>query len=218
MAAHTESFMIARDRHLDIKVPSPHLTRLLAALTNEEDYQRLKKGSKLFFRRGAEPLCHFVRKGTVLIARNEDAFSLGIVSAPLALGFTVPLSEHLHIRTMAESEIATIPYEQIMLIVEEKQIWDLVAKHVMFVTNKLFIYNEMLTAPTSFDILRYQLLMLIQEPDEIRTNTAAYQYILDRTRLSRSSIMKMLAELKKGQYIQLENGKLVAIHHLPNRF
>ena len=30
--------------------------------------------------------------------------------------------------------------------------------------------------------------------------------------------MKMLAELKKGHYIQLENGKLLAIHHLPTRF
>ena len=210
--------MAARDRHIDIKVPSPHLTPLLAAITHDEDYRLWKKSSKLFFRRGSQPLCHFVRKGSVLIVRNEDAFSLGILSAPLALGFTVPLSEHLHLRTMAESEIATLPYEQVMAIVEEKQIWDLVAKHVMFVTNKIFIYNEMLTAPTSFDILRYQLLMLIQEPDEIRASTAAYQYILDRTRLSRSSIMKLLAELKKGHYIQLENGKLLAIHHLPTRF
>jgi len=113
---------------------------------------------------------------------------------------------------------STVHYEQVMALVEEKQVWDLLDKHVMFVTNKLFIYNEMLTAPTSFDILRYQLLMLIQETDEIRASTAAYQYILDRTRLSRSSIMKMLAELKKGNYIQLENGKLIAIHHLPNRF
>lgn len=78
--------------------------------------------------------------------------------------------------------------------------------------------HDPLNVPTSFDILRYQLLMLIQEPDEICASTAAYQYILDRTRLSRSSIMKMLAELKKGHYIQLENGKLLAIHHLPTRF
>ena len=210
--------MTAHDRHTDIKIPSPHLTRLLAAVTCNEDFRTLAKGSKLFFRRGAEPLCHFVRKGSLLLTRNEDAFSLGILSAPLALGFTVPLSEHLHLRTMTESEIATLPYEQVMALVEEKQVWDLLAKHVMFVTNKLFIYNEMLTAPTSFDILRYQLLMLIQEADEIRASTAAYQYILDRTRLSRSSIMKMLAELKKGNYIQLENGKLIAIHHLPTRF
>jgi CRP-like cAMP-binding protein len=210
--------MTARDRHTDIRRPSPHQTRLVAAMTCDEDFRIWAKGSKLFFRRGAEPLCHFVRKGSLLLARNEDAFSLGILSAPLALGLIVPLSEHLHLRTMTESEIATLPYERVIALVEEKQIWDLVAKHVMYMTNKIFIYNEMLTAPTSFDILRYQLLMLIQETDDVRASTSAYQYILDRTRLSRSSIMKMLAELKKGNYIQLENGKLIAIHHLPNRF
>ncbi|MDM4652288.1 hypothetical protein QTP56_06065, partial [Klebsiella oxytoca] len=129
--------MAARDRHIDIKVPSPHLTPLLTAITHDEDYRLWKKSSKLFFRRGAQPLCHFVRKGSVLIARNEDAFSLGILSAPLALGFTVPLSEHLHLRTMAESEIATLPYEQVMAIVEEKQIWDLVLMNPLMILVKI---------------------------------------------------------------------------------
>ena len=30
--------------------------------------------------------------------------------------------------------------------------------------------------------------------------------------------MKMLSALKKGGYIELEQGKLIAINHLPSRF
>lgn len=210
--------MITRERHIDVKALSPHLQRLLSILTRDEDYRTVPKGSKLFFRQQGVATCHFIRQGSVLLARRDDAFSLGILSAPIALGFTLPLSEHIYLHTLAQCEIASLPYNTVMALIEEQKAWDLIARHIMFITNKLFIYNEMLTAPTSFEILRYQLLMLIQEPDSVRENTSVYRYILDRTRLSRSSIMKMLSELKKGNYIKLENGKLLSIHHLPNRF
>jgi CRP-like cAMP-binding protein len=210
--------MTTRNLHIDVKVSSPHNQQLLNLLTGNEDYRRWPKGSKLFFRLGDDAACHFVRRGNTLLARIDDAFSMGILTAPTAMGFTRPTCEHLYLRTLEECDIATLPYERVMALVEEKKAWALMAKHIMFVTNKLFIYSEMLTAPTSYDILRYQLQMLIQEPENVRSSTSAWQYILDRTRLSRSSIMKMLAELKKGDYIQLENGKLTAIHRLPARF
>lgn len=105
-----------------------------------------------------------------------------------------------------------------MARIEAKQLWEIMARHMIIVTNKLFIQNEMVAAPTTYDVLCYQLQALAKESDNIRQQIAAYQYILDRTHLSRSSVMKMLAALKKGGYIELEQGKLVAINHLPARF
>ncbi|KNC91899.1 winged helix-turn-helix transcriptional regulator [Trabulsiella odontotermitis] len=210
--------MTARKLHVDVKASSPHISELLSLLTRNEDYRACPKGSKLFFRHKGEAVCHFVRRGNTLLSRIDDTFSIGVLTAPAAMGFTQPTCEHLYLRTLEACDIATLPYERVMALVEEKKAWALMAKHIMFITNKLFLYSEMLTAPTSFEILRYQLQMLILEPESVRNSMSAYQYILDRTRLSRSSIMKMLAELKKGEYIELENGKLIAIHHLPARF
>ncbi|SQI91360.1 cyclic nucleotide-binding domain-containing protein [Klebsiella oxytoca] len=51
----------------------------------------------------------------------------------------------------------------------------------------------------------------MQESAEIRQSITAANYIQSRTFLSRSSIMKILAELKKGSYITTERGILLQI-------
>ncbi len=163
-------------------------------------------------------MCQFIRQGTVSIENLENNLALGIASAPVSLGFTSALSEKLLLRALEECEVATVPLETVMARIEAKQLWELMARHMIIVTNKLFIQNEMVAAPTTYDVLCYQLQALAKESDNIRQQIAAYQYILDRTHLSRSSVMKMLAALKKGGYIELEQGKLMAINHLPARF
>lgn len=163
-------------------------------------------------------MCQFIRQGTVSIENLENYLALGIASAPVSLGFTSALSEKLLLRALEECEVATVPLETVMARIEAKQLWELMARHMIIVTNKLFIQNEMVAAPTTYDVLCYQLQALAKESDNIRQQIAAYQYILDRTHLSRSSVMKMLAALKKGGYIELDQGKLVAINHLPARF
>lgn len=201
-----------------MKLPSPWAAQLLDELTQDEDFMTWPKGSKLPFHQKGEPVCHFVRLGTLTLERSDDSLLMGTVSAPLALGWMSAISSRIIMRAKEPCEVATLARTQIMQRVDEKQLWDLVAKHMLHITNKLFIYNEILTAPTTYELVCYQLMSLMEEPDSVRNSTAAYQYILDRTRLSRSSVMKMLAELKKGGYIRLEQGKLMVINSLPAGF
>lgn len=51
----------------------------------------------------------------------------------------------------------------------------------------------------------------MREADELRLHTTAANYIQSRSFLSRSSIMKILADLKKGGYIITERGVLQEI-------
>ncbi|CBG88575.1 winged helix-turn-helix transcriptional regulator [Citrobacter rodentium] len=201
-----------------LKQPSPYAPGLLNQLTLEQEFRRYPKGSRFIFICAGEPCCQFIRSGVVNIENRENHLALGIASAPVALGFTSALSERLLLRALGECEVATVPLATVMARIAEKQLWEIMAKHMIIVMNKLFIQNEMATAPSAYDILCFQLQALNQESDSIRHNIAAYQYILDRTHLSRSSIMKMLSALKKGGYIKLHQGKLIAIHHLPSRF
>ena len=65
---------------------------------------------------------------------------------------------------------------------------------------------------------RKRLVELMQEPEAIRQNITAAAYIKSRTYLSRSGIMRILAELRTGKYITMERGVLVEIHHLPRKY
>lgn len=78
--------------------------------------------------------------------------------------------------------------------------------------------SSYLNSPTAYEILRFQLLELMSEPVEFRENISAAQYIQQKTRLSRSSIMKILSQLKQGGFVRLENGTLKEICHLPLKY
>ena len=73
-------------------------------------------------------------------------------------------------------------------------------------------------ATCAYEIVRVQLQELMSEPAEYRHDVSAAQYIQQKTSLSRSSIMKILAQLKKGGYISIENGILLTIEHLPLKY
>ncbi|MEH9277909.1 helix-turn-helix domain-containing protein, partial [Klebsiella quasipneumoniae] len=52
----------------------------------------------------------------------------------------------------------------------------------------------------------------------IRQQITAAAYIKSRTYLSRSGIMRILAELRTGNYITMERGILLDINHLPRKY
>lgn len=201
-----------------LKHPSPYGSELLRQLTTEDEFKRYPKGSRFVFLSDGESVCQFVRKGLISIENKESNLALGIAPAPVSLGFTSALSEKLLLRALEECEVATVPLETVMARLEQKQLWEIMAKHMIIITNKLFIQSEMATAPTAYDLLCNQLRALNEEPESIRQQVAAYQYILDRTHLSRSSVMKMLSALRQGGYIELDQGRLITIRHLPSRY
>ncbi len=55
------------------------------------------------------------------------------------------------------------------------------------------------------------------EPSRIRKSMTAAGYIMDKTLLSRSGIMRILKQLREAKYIILERGILVGINHLPTK-
>ncbi|WP_413535418.1 helix-turn-helix domain-containing protein [Rahnella inusitata] len=67
-------------------------------------------------------------------------------------------------------------------------------------------------------IICYQLYELMYETEELRNSISTVSYVMNRTFLSRSSIMKILAQLKTGNYITMEKGILKAINNIPSRY
>jgi CRP-like cAMP-binding protein len=46
----------------------------------------------------------------------------------------------------------------------------------------------------------------------------AERYIREKTQLSRSGVMRILADLKTGGFIEMEEGRLIKINKLPARY
>ncbi len=50
---------------------------------------------------------------------------------------------------------------------------------------------------------------------ELRSQIGVINYIQTHTHISRSVIAEMLSALRKGNYIEMQKGKLIAVHKLP---
>lgn len=46
----------------------------------------------------------------------------------------------------------------------------------------------------------------------------AEKYIREKTHLSRSGVMRILADLKTGGFIEMEEGRLIKINKLPAKY
>ena len=82
---------------------------------------------------------------------------------------------------------------------------------LIYTAGRVYDHCTRISAPTSYDIIRAQLYELMRESNEFRQNITAANYIQSRTFLSRSSVMKILADLKKGGYIVTDRGVLKQI-------
>jgi hypothetical protein len=80
---------------------------------------------------------------------------------------------------------------------------------LIYTASRVYEHCAQISQMSAYDIIRFQLVELMQEPEAIRLNMTAAAYIKSRTYLSRSGIMRILAELRTGKYITMERGVLM---------
>jgi hypothetical protein len=201
------------------KVNSPNTTELIEKLSPFVEYKTYATGRRLPFEQHGVRKCYLVRTGAITLHQQPDDILLGMFEAPSIRGVVhgpVGLSHaYLTLRVAAPSEIAIIEYDKLMVLVAEQGLFSLFIGHLQAVTSALFAHNLQLTQPSAYDVVCNQLVSLMNEPALLRDNTTIEKYIRSKTRLSRSGTMRILAELKLGGYIVVENGVLKYIIHLP---
>lgn len=183
-------------------------------------FDRVPAGRRFFYTVEDVRMCYLIRSGRVRIRRDVDELVVVSLPVPNVAGIAnlLPVESGLFIETMDECELACLTATQARQLVEQTNAWEELAGHISKVAANLFNHNVIMTAPTAYEIIRFQLLALMQEQSDIRQATTAAKYVLQRTRLSRSSVMKILAQLKQGGYIQLEDGVLTSLNHLPAKY
>jgi len=128
------------------------------------------------------------------------------------------LQQDGYLKTLVTCDIAILKMSTVHDVITTNQLWELVAKHMMDIAGKLFVHSKQLTAPSAYDIIRIQLNELFHEVPAIRNNITAEKYIRDKTHLSRSGVMRILAGLREGGYIEMHRGKLINIVKLPEKY
>ncbi len=192
-----------------IDLLSPHVT-----------FEKMPPKRRLYYFVDGERMCYIIRSGAIKIRRDVDEFVMASLPTPNLTGMTnmLPDDAGLFLDLLSEAEIAIMTTAKAHQIIAEANAWELMAGHIAKVSANLLKNNIIMTAPTTYEVVKFHLIMLMREPASVRESISAAKYILERTRLSRSTVMKMLAQLKQGGYIQLDDGILIALNDLPARY
>lgn len=204
-----------RSLYAPLNTRYPYSQELVEALKPYAQTKRYPKGMRLHLVLDNVRVCYLLLSGSIKVHRNSDDLLIVNVSAPALLGIGVV---DAYIVTASPSTIAVLTLDETYRLIDEKGLWETLSRHMTVVTNKLYAYSRQLTAPTVYEVICNQLMELINEPESIRASIAVERYIREKSHISRSSIMKILADLKTGGYITIEEGRLIAIHHLPSKY
>lgn len=201
--------------------PLEAIQRLTNALLPIAKKQVSPANRKFYYTRHGESICYLIQHGNIQLHRNQDGVVIHSIMAPAILGlsnFLISGAEDFFFTTKTETTLFALSTNKAKIIIENQQLWGFLSLFQAYFIRSMCEYSAKMTALPTYEIIRNQLLNLINEPEEIRSDTTAVQYIQERTLLSRSGIMNMLSQLRRGNYIQLDKGHLIGVDHIPLKY
>lgn len=164
---------------------------------------------------------YFIKSGAISLHRYPDGILLDIFEAPTIRGilpfFKDNENEHI-VKVLLPSEVAIITKEKAFIMFTQNNVWEDFARYQSSLISLVPEMISKISSPNSYQSVRHQLIELMAKSPEIRELITAENYIRCKTRLSRSSIMRILSDLKSGGYISLERGVLRKINNLPQKY
>lgn len=178
------------------------------------------KGEILRYYSGNKQTCYLLHEGSVTLNRRGDGMVLNSEQATFILGVSNQFSqsENLYIRVNENALMSRLPLERFNLLIESFSLWESLCKVLIYTASRVYEHCTLVSQMSSYEIIRFQLLELMNESERIRTSMTAANYIKNRTYLSRSGIMRIIAELRQAGCIEVNRGILVAINHLPLKY
>ncbi|MBB1200811.1 helix-turn-helix domain-containing protein [Enterobacteriaceae bacterium 89] len=200
--------------------PESHITQLIEAFSNPEKIQKGRDRQVFPMGHYQELMCFILHEGTVAAYKSDTHLLVSNIRAPFVIGLNALLDQNYDIYLQSRGPIRyeLSPRAHCFEVIEKQQLWQHVAFMFMHATMSLTGNYFSSAGLSSYELVRNNLLELMECDAEMRLRINACDYIREKTHLSRSSVMKILADLKKGGYIDTRRGILIEIINLPKEY
>jgi CRP-like cAMP-binding protein len=174
------------------------------------------RGEILRFTVNGKKTCYLLHSGSINIIRRGDGVVLHSEPAPALFGTTslITLADNIYIRVTEDAQISRLSLERFNLVIESFGLWENLCKTLIYNVSIVFDHCSRIAQMSSHELITYQLKQLMKESERVRLTVTAANYISSRTYLSRSSIMRILAELRDSGHITLHRGILINMQNI----
>ncbi|MBE3467318.1 helix-turn-helix domain-containing protein [Enterobacter cloacae complex sp. P15RS] len=197
--------------------PQAEMEKIIAATSGVEE-KTLKKWQKLST--ADSEYIHIIVSGEVEFRRESDELCMFTVTGYCIFGLSSMYyqSAHMYGLVRANTVVRSIKKEDFARLMTEKNLWPELTKVLSWYICMLSKRDDVLVARSAYSVVREFLYeindLIVQHQRDINV----YDYIQEYTNLARSTIIKILSDLKKGQYIVVEKGRLLNLTSLPEKY
>ena len=159
-----------------------------------------------------------ISQGSVSINRNPGNIMFGMSQSPAIFGLVgaiMKIQQDYTITTESDCRGYYLPVQDTLHCLTRYQLWREALYWVTWQHRMLEIRDAQLIGSSNYQQIRSTLLVMAKWNDNLRARVGVMRFIQHRTNISRSVIAEVLSALRKGNYIQMEKGKLVSITRLP---
>lgn len=162
----------------------------------------------------------YVSSGFLSVYRKNEDILLGHLHAPVFFGVNSLYDAYFpvyftggHDTVIYQGDINTLQQ-----IIKEHHLEECLIYVMIANLNELYRRDLISGKSDSYQVIRSILLHYIDKPLAFRMQFGIASIIIKLTGLSRSHVMRILSELKKGGYIETKEGKLISVSDLPEKF
>lgn len=195
--------------------PLAEIYRLSDIFNGYGNWCRAEKNTSIPTREGF--VC-IIRGGLFSVLRKSDRLLIEKCSAPSILGIARNLNNKNYFRIQADAEChyQLIPFDKFLSEIDNHQCQPQLYKVLAWTIDLLCHREELLLGHNSYLMIKGNLVTLAAMDEFMRNKINVADYIVKRTNLSRSMVMKTLSQLRHDNYVEISKGKLTALRTLPD--
>lgn len=161
-----------------------------------------------------------IHEGLLAAYRNSDQLLLRYFQAPLIVGINalVDMNEGIVYKAYSEVRYELQPRAAVLEKIDSANLWRETAMLFMYGVKRYAEAHRTSAGLSTYEMIRVNLFALMEEEEELRLSINVSDYIQDRTRISRSRVMKILSDLREGNFIEIKRGILLKVNKLPENY
>lgn len=199
--------------------PDAQINALINALQGHGTIKEYPRGSCLTQN---EESVNILLSGSLTMTRDWDNLIFFEIHRPNIIGISLeshnPRFERFRLTIKEDSLVKKISRADFFKVIEEQKLWQETSHVISFYYHVLLWKSYHFYAADSYVLVRKSLITLGEMTPETRMNINASQYITSTTNLSKSYVMKVIQELRKGGYIEIQRGRLISLGKLPQKY
>lgn len=154
-----------------------------------------------------KPFCILLHEGVVSIIRQSDNMLIKNYTAPCVIGLNFyKQADGIYIRAATDIAVESVLLCDAKEKLDQNKLWKHVSLLGMQIISNTIDYHHALIGGSAREIIINTINYFQKEPCNIQTQWVLAEYIVGKTNLSRSSVMKTLADLKKEGRLKTTKG------------